>query len=205
MRFKIISLVVLFCLGVFAYLLCYNYLIKSKDLSAIRPFGFLRLEIPEDSLISLNFQDDNLPFHFMFSSNGNWIDKATEGWGDIRYPFCKARIQISYNKIEENLGQLINDAHSMTYKHKIVAEGIEEKMYSNSNRNVNGVLFKLYGNTASHIQFFATDSTYNFLRGAAYIYSRPNSDSLKPIHEFLEKEVLQIIESLEWKNVSPKS
>ena len=169
MRFKIISLVVLFCLGVFAYLLCYNYLIKSKDLSAIRPFGFLRLEIPEDSLISLNFQDDNLPFHFMFSSNGNWIDKATEGWGDIRYPFCKARIQISYNKIEENLGQLINDAHSMTYKHKIVAEGIEEKMYSNSDRNVNGVVFKLYGNTASHIQFFATDSISNFLRGAAYI------------------------------------
>ena len=205
MRFKIISLVVLFGLGVFAYLLCYNYFIKSKDLSAIRPFGFLRLEIPEDSLISLNFQDDNLPFHFMFSSNGNWVDKATEGWGDIRYPFCKARIQISYNKIEENLGQLINDAHSMTYKHKIVAEGIEEKMYSNSDRNVNGVLFKLYGNTASHIQFFATDSISNFLRGAAYIYSRPNPDSLKPIHEFLEKEVLQIIESLEWKNVSPKS
>ena len=205
MRFKIISLAVLFGLGICGCIVFYNHLIRSQVLSAFRPFGFLRLEIPKDSLISLNFQDNNLPFNFMFSSNGNWVNKTTKGWGDIRYPFCKGRIQISHTKIEENLGQLINDAHSMTYKHKIVAEGIEEKMYSNSDRNVNGVLFKLYGNTASHIQFFATDSISNFLRGAAYIYSRPNPDSLKPIHEFLEKEVLQIIESLEWNHVSPKS
>jgi len=205
MKFKIISLAVLFGLGVFGYIVYYNHIKSSQDLSAVRPFGFLRLEIPEDSLMSLDFQDNNLPFNFIFSSNGIWVNKPTNGWGDIRYPFCKARIQISYNKIEENLGQLINDAHSMTYKHKIVAEGIEEKMYSNSDRNVNGVLFKLYGKTASHIQFFATDSVSNFLRGAAYIYSRPNPDSLKPIHEFLENEVLQIIESLEWNYVSPKS
>ena len=195
---------ILFCLGICVTLIYYNFYLKSQNFSAIRPSGLMRLEIPKDSLVNLNSQDNKLPFSFMHSSNGNWVNKPTKGWGDIRYPFCKAKIQISYKEIEENLGQLINDAHSMTYKHKIVAEGIVEKMYTNSDRNVNGVLFKLFGNTASHIQFFATDSTSHFLRGAAYIYSRPNSDSLRPIHEFLEKEVLQIIESLEWKYLSPK-
>ena len=93
MKFKIISLAVLLGVGVFGYIVYYNHIRSSQDLSAVRPFGFLRLEIPDDSLISLDFQDNNLPFNFMFSSNGNWVDKSTNGWGDIRYPFCKARIQ----------------------------------------------------------------------------------------------------------------
>ena len=74
MRSKIISLTILFGLGVFGYIIYYNHIRSSQDLSAVRPFGFLRLEIPEDSLMSLDFQDNNLPFNLKPTILGTFID-----------------------------------------------------------------------------------------------------------------------------------
>ena len=164
-----------------------------------RPYGFMRLTIPKDSSVELQLNNQNLPFNFIHSSNGYWINKSELGWGDIFYPFCNGRIQITHKNINGNLSQLIEDAHKMTFKHSVVADGIDQKSYVNSERNINGMVFRIYGNTASSIQFFATDSISNFIRGAAYIYAQPNPDSLKPINEFLEQEVINIMESIHWK------
>lgn len=198
MKTKFISTAILFFVVVFTANIFHLFFSSSPSSADLRPSGFMRLTIPKDSLIELKLNNLNLPFNFIHSSNGYWINKSELGWGDIFYPFCNGRIQITHKTINGNLSQLIDDAHKMTFKHSIVAEGIDQKNYVNSERNVNGMIFRIYGNTASSIQFFATDSISNFIRGAAYIYAQPNPDSLKPINEFLEQEVITIMESIYW-------
>ena len=201
MKTKFVYITIL--IFVVAFIATSLHLLFSSNSSSInlRPYGFMRLTIPKDSSVELKLNNLNLPFNFIHSSNGYWIDKSELGWGDMFYPFCNGRIQITYKSINGNLSQLIDDAHKMTFKHSVVAEGIDQKNYVNSERNVNGMVFRIYGNTAYSIQFFATDSISNFIRGAAYIYAQPNPDSLKPINEFLEQEVVNIMESIKWKSV----
>jgi hypothetical protein len=55
------------------------------------------------------------------------------------------------------------------------------------------------GEIATSTQFFMTDSADHYLRGVVYFYSQPNPDSLKPVDDFIADEVIQLIESLQWK------
>jgi gliding motility-associated lipoprotein GldD len=57
------------------------------------------------------------------------------------------------------------------------------------------------GNTASRYQFAATDSTQHFLRGALYFDVTPNVDSLKPVTDFLLKDIKHMMNTLRWKKV----
>ena len=83
----------------------------------------------------------------------------------------------------------------------MVADGISQKLYVNPERKVYGILFHVEGNAASTIQFFATDSTAHFVRGAAYVFAEPNADSLAPVTAFFEKEVIRYLETLTWENI----
>ena len=85
------------------------------------------------------------------------------------------------------------------YKHVQQVSSIPEQTFMNDDARVYGVLFHLEGNAASPYQFFLTDSTHHFLRGAAYCYCRPNADSLAPVHTFLDAELRHLIETLHWK------
>ena len=49
------------------------------------------------------------------------------------------------------------------------------------------------------MQFYLTDSVKNFLRGALYIKEIPNIDSLQPVISFLDRDVIQLIRTTEWK------
>ena len=59
--------------------------------------------------------------------------------------------------------------------------------------------FKVVGNAASQLQFFLTDSIHHFMIGSLYFYSRPNYDSLLPALDYIEKDVIHLMETLEWK------
>ncbi|HKI89469.1 MAG TPA: hypothetical protein VKA38_10600, partial [Draconibacterium sp.] len=59
-------------------------------------------------------------------------------------------------------------------------------------------VYKIEGNAASPMQFYLTDSTRNFLRGAFYIREVPNIDSLRPVINFLEPDIIHIIETTTW-------
>jgi gliding motility-associated lipoprotein GldD len=69
---------------------------------------------------------------------------------------------------------------------------------------VYGLIYDIEGNTASSLQFYVTDSTKHFIRGALYFNVRPNIDSVKIVLEFLKKDVLHLIQTLQWKNVDKK-
>ncbi|MEN9525665.1 MAG: hypothetical protein RLZZ256_1049, partial [Bacteroidota bacterium] len=63
---------------------------------------------------------------------------------------------------------------------------------------VEGIYFSLGGNTATANQFFLTDSTRHFLRGALYFDATPNADSLGIVNDFLKKDLLHLINTLQW-------
>ena len=60
-------------------------------------------------------------------------------------------------------------------------------------------MYEITGNAASQIQFHVTDSTNNFIKGALYFYTKPNYDSVLPAVAYIKEDILQLVETLEWK------
>ncbi|MES2645733.1 MAG: hypothetical protein V4717_02570 [Bacteroidota bacterium] len=127
-------------------------------------------------------------------------DKAENPWW-INVDFSKfnSRIYISYKALPaNNFSKMVNDAYNLTYKHSYKASFIEDSLFRTAN-NVTGVLFKVGGNAATASQFYLTDSTRHFLRGALYFDAPPNEDSLKPINDFLAEDLRHLFNTFQWK------
>ena len=60
-------------------------------------------------------------------------------------------------------------------------------------------MYDYEGTTATALQFYLTDSTKHFIRGALYFHSEVN-DSIAPISDFLKQDMKILIESFRWKN-----
>ena len=127
-------------------------------------------------------------------------DPDVENWLNVDFPDFSAHIHLTYKTVRNNLGELIDDAHTFAYKHAIKAEAINEIRFAFPEHRVYGVKYEIKGNTASGLQFFGTDSTRHFVRGALYFDNEPNKDSLAPVIRFLEMDIDQLIKSLEWKD-----
>ena len=108
-------------------------------------------------------------------------------------------IYISYKNIGKyKLERLINDAYNMTNKHTSRASGINDSLMATPN-GVHGIFFSVEGDVATANQFFLTDSTQHFLRGALYFDATPNEDSLQPVNRFLVDDMKHLINTLKWK------
>jgi gliding motility-associated lipoprotein GldD len=91
-----------------------------------------------------------------------------------------------------------DQAFKLTGKHMERASNIEEIVINRADANVHGVAFDVTGPAASPFQFFLTDSTNHFLRGALYFDAVVNPDSLAPIIAFAKEDVFRLMESFEW-------
>jgi hypothetical protein len=49
------------------------------------------------------------------------------------------------------------------------------------------------------MQFFTSDSTRHFLRGAVYVNTATQNDSLAPIIDFIKQDALHLVKTLQWK------
>lgn len=171
-----------------------------------KPRGYFEIELPEKKYQV--FAHPDYPYSFEYPVYGQIIqdslffEEAPENpyWINIDFPQLNGRIHISYKAIGRNkFDSLVNDAFTLSYKqHTYKASAIQPEPFSTSN-NVSGVYFTLKGNAATANQFFATDSVRHFLRGALYFSATPNADSLKPVNEFLKKDVEHLIQTLRWK------
>jgi gliding motility-associated lipoprotein GldD len=122
-------------------------------------------------------------------------------WVNVDFPGFNARIHLSYKAISnrEQTTALIQDAFKMTGKHSMKASYIDEIAVSEG-PGKQGFIFDVGGNAATGKQFYITDSSRHFLRGALYFEATPNFDSLQPSEQFLYKDVLHLIRTLQWKN-----
>lgn len=171
-----------------------------------RPKGYFRIDLPEKHYAAFN--DDgsrpDIPLRFEYPSYGTISSDssghAEPGWFNIEFPRYKARIYLTYKDVKGDLGSLVEQTYTMNVKNHISkADAINEEIISNGSSNVFGILYDLKGNTASAVQFYVTDSTKHYLRGSLYFNAEPNADSLATVVEFLRKDIVHMIETLQWK------
>jgi gliding motility-associated lipoprotein GldD len=176
-------------------------LLSSCEKTSIpRPYGYFRVDLPLHSYRIIDTL--NLPYRFELPKNARLIYRKTVGetyWIDLYYPTLNASIYCSYKPVKGNLIDLLEDTRKIVYKHSVRADGIGEKVFDHSDKNVHGILYDLKGNTASSVQFVLTDSTRNFFRGALYFNHVPNKDSIAPMANYIREDVIHIMESFEWK------
>ncbi len=173
-----------------------------------RPRGYYRIAIPEAKyeLWEGKWDEANrmfyeYPYAFCGSSNAEYVYRTAPNekyWLDIVYPAFNARIHCTYYPVKNNLRELSDDAQNFVYKHAGKASAIPEQGYANEEARVYGVFFELVGNTASPYQFYLTDSTRHFFRGAVYFNCTPNQDSLAPVINYLQQDVRYLIETFRW-------
>ena len=168
-----------------------------------KPYGYLRTVLPPDHTYTLS--PENLPFTLQLSTYATWKGLAPRinsrpdiQWFNIHYKTYDATIHLSYIPINNNLDSLIEEGHKFAYEHTIKADAIDETEFKFVTKKVYGTLFDLKGNTASNMEFWATDSTQHFLRGALYFNTTPNVDSLLPIIDYIKVDVKHIINTLDW-------
>jgi len=188
--------------------------------------GYFKIDLPEHKYVS--FDKPDFPFSFDYPVYGaiikdsTYFDSSPENpyWVNVDFPGMKARIFLSYKIIGGNafykikqadgtykdstapnrFDKMVNDAFNLTNKNEAVASSIEDSVFRTQN-GISGVYFKVGGNAATARQFFLSDTTKNFLRGALYFDATPNSDSLKPVLDFLQVDMERMINSFHWKNI----
>jgi len=194
--------------GFFVLLIAGCQLLNScnSDYSAGKKKGFFHIDFPEKKYQVFN--QPGYPYIFEYpvyaritKDSTFFGDKAGDWWINIDVPQFAGRIYISYKAIGGNnkFDSLVNDGFKMAYKqHVDVSTGIEESRIQTPN-NIGGMYFDLGGNTATANQFFLTDSSRHFLRGALYFNATPNADSLGIVNDFLKKDLQHLINTLQWK------
>lgn len=169
--------------------------LSCKEDTLPKPKGYLSLEYPKKSYQELPIER---PFSFEVAKNSTVIDEQNN-WLKITYPNLKASIDITYRPVENNLKELLTEAEKLVFKHAVKAEQIVPKDFINTDKRVFGSIYEITGNAASHLQFHVTDSTDNFIKGSLYFYAKPNYDSILPAVSYIKEDILQLIETLEWK------
>jgi gliding motility-associated lipoprotein GldD len=97
---------------------------------------------------------------------------------------------------------MVNDAFKLTNKNEPMASSISDSLFHTKN-GITGVFFRVGGNAATARQFFMSDTTKNFFRGALYFNVKPKADSLKPVQDFLQKDIDHLINTFKWTNKPP--
>ena len=136
----------------------------------------------------------------VLAEEGNEEVREGEYWLDVVYPTVLSTVQLTYKPVDNNLEALVRDAQQLAYKHTVKASGMREQFFEYKDKKVYGLYYELSGASATTTQFYATDSTQHFLRGVLYHYSAPNADSLAPVTQFMQAEILEMISSLHWNN-----
>ena len=187
--------------------------------------AYFRIDLPEKKYRL--FDEPGFPYSFEYPvyaqivKDSTYFDANPENdyWRNIDFPQFDAKIFLSYKsvggkalykikgpdgKYRDSFGinvydKMINDAFNLTNKNDDVATSKKDSLFKTAN-NVSGLLFKLGGNAATQRQFFMTDTTKNFIRGALYFYASPNADSVKPVVNFLQEDIDHLITTFRWKS-----
>lgn len=175
-------------------IIIFAFLVSCDSETLPKPKAFLKLEYPEYSYHKLN---TSCSYNFETSSNAV-ISVKNNCWLTIQYPTLKATIHITYRPVTNNLQEILKEVEKLTFEHTVKADVINAVPYENFDKRVFAKLYTIEGNVATNIQFRATDSLKHVLSGALYFYVKPNYDSIRPAINYLEKDIIHLIETLEW-------
>lgn len=166
-----------------------------------KPKGYNRLDLPVHSYQQL---PDTLPYSFEYSKHAKLLRDTSQisdkYWVEIFYPDLLADIHITYidlNGNEKKLKELFEDSYFLTSKHQVKASAIDDVILTTP-RGKTVSIAELSGDVPSQFQFICTDSVRNFMRGALYFNTKVQNDSLAPAIEYVKKDIIQLLNTLEW-------
>ena len=160
--------------------------------------GFIRPELPtKDYQI---FESD-CPFTFDHSTSSVVSLRPNKNcWMDVAYPTLKCELHLTYKPLNDNLREYLEQTHKLAYDHHFKASNIETERTSSSEKDVYGLSYFLDGEVACNTQFYLTDSTKHFVRGALYFRSKANPDSLAPYIDYVNEDIRRLVDSFKWKD-----
>jgi gliding motility-associated lipoprotein GldD len=188
--------------------------------------GYYNIALPQHSYIV--FDNPSYPFSFEYPQyaqvlkDSTYFDNSADNpyWINVDFPSFNARIFLSYKiiggksiyKVKQANGiykdsfginifdKMVNDAYNLTNKNEAMATSIEDSLFTTPN-GITGIYFRVGGNAATARQFFMSDTTHNFIRGALYFDTTPNADSLRPVQDFLQVDIDHLITTFRWKDL----
>lgn len=190
-----------------------------RDNPVPKPYGYLRIDMPEhayQALDTLRSGDSRLPmpgaeapsrlpFTFEMSKAAVLTAKQSpkdEVWLDIEYPSYNGVVFLTHKRLAgpADLRGQVDTSLRLLEKHYQRASGVKEKDYADPGNRVFGTTYALQGSAvASTFQFWMTDSSSHFLRGALYINATPNNDSLAPVIQYIQDDIVHLVETLRWR------
>jgi gliding motility-associated lipoprotein GldD len=162
--------------------------------------GYFRISLPERKYTTYNSES---PFTFEYPAYSTI--EAVAGhpyWLNIVFPRFRCNVYVSYITIDTNLGALLEECRKFVVEHEVKATAINQQEVINSKDKIYGMIYDIEGNAASNMQFYLTDSTRNFVRGALYFYAVPNKDSLQPVAAFVKEDINHLVQTFRWKKLN---
>ena len=166
-----------------------------------KPEGFNRIDMPPPTYVSL---PDTFPYDFEYSEHAKLYPdtsyQAEPYWLNIYYPEHAANIQLTYKTVNddrERLETMLEDAYRLTANHQVKASSIDEAVIGTPSGK-RALIAELSGEVPSQFQFYITDSTDHFLRGALYFRTATANDSLAPVIEYIKRDMIHLLNTLEW-------
>jgi len=174
-----------------------------------KPRGYYRIVFPKKDY---QLFEGPYPFTFLYPKYAKIVKDPNPLTGDkklinmkyllnMEFPQFNGTLHLSYESITSKkvFNELIEDAHAFAFKHTVKATGIDQAIIYNPQSHIFGIYYTIDGNAASSAQFFITDSTKNYMRGALYFNNEPRLDSIAPVLDFVKKDVNVMIKSFRWK------
>nr|WP_262489839.1 gliding motility lipoprotein GldD [Hymenobacter terrenus] len=167
-----------------------------------KPKGYNRIDLPAHRYQEL---PAGHPYSFEYSReavikrDSSYI--AQPHWLNIYYPKLHANVQITYMDVQRDqrlYNKMMEDARKLTGKHEIKATAIEERILKTPS-GMRASVFELSGEVPSQFQFYITDSTRHFLRGALYFQTATANDSLAPVIEYVKTDMVRMLNTLKYK------
>lgn len=166
-----------------------------------KPKGYNRIDLPAPKYQPLR-QDH--PFFFEYSAYSKVLRDSSRvampHWINVYYPQYQANVQLTYRPLNQDpkmLNKLLEDARRLTIKHQIKAEAIEEAVLRTP-KGLTVSVAELSGEVPSQFQFYTTDSSRHFFRGALYFRTATANDSLAPVIDYIKKDILHLLNTLEF-------
>lgn len=166
-----------------------------------KPRGFHRIIFPEKIYKQI---ETGCPYSFDIPTYSSLVvdnsSNAKPCWKNLDFPQFNAKLHLSYFEIGPNstFQQLTEDARTFAFKHTAMASAIEQQAISLPKQNVYGLEYHIQGNTASNYQFFISDKSKHYLRGALYFNEKPHLDSIQPVLKFIEQDISHLIHTTKW-------
>jgi gliding motility-associated lipoprotein GldD len=207
------KIIVIFLIGIVTVLSCNSNFTP-------KPRSYYKIDFPQRGYQV--FKESGFPYEFEYPVYAN-ISKEYDSsgsnpyWINVNFEKFNGRIYLSYksikgnsvykvktengyrdSSIKNNFDVLREEAYKLTYKHTVKASGIVDSMFMTNNGS-SGVYFYVAGDAATSRQFYISDTSTHFIRGALYFDAAPNSDSLSVVSDFLDADMKHLINTFKWK------